>query len=176
MVSDPLRPHGLYSPWNSLGQNTGVGSLSLLQGIFPAQGLNPNLLHCRQILYQLSHQGSPRTLEWVAYPFSSGSIWPRNQTGISCIAAGGFFTNWAIRGALILLMIVSKPVFWDCFLCHIQYKVDGGQEEKGLTEDEMVGWHHQLSGHEFEQTLGDSEGQGSLACCHPWGCKESDMT
>ena len=45
-----------------------------------------------------------------------------------------------------------------------------------MTEDEMVGWHHQLSEHEFKQTLRDSEGQGSLACCSPWGCKESDMT
>ena len=59
-MSDSLRPHGLYSPWNSPGQNTGVGSLSLLQGIFPTQGLNPGLTRCRQILYQLSHQGSPR--------------------------------------------------------------------------------------------------------------------
>ena len=49
-----------------------------------------------------------------------------------------------------------------------------GQEEKGMTEDEMVGWHHLLSGHEFEQTPGDGEGQGSLVCCSPWGCKESD--
>ena len=49
------------------------------------------------------------------------------------------------------------------------------QEEKGTTEDEMVGWHHRLNGHEFEQTLGDSEGQGSLACCSLWGCKELDM-
>ena len=49
---------------------------------------------------------------------------------------------------------------------------DGRQEEKGATEDEMVGWHHQLHGHRFEQTLGDSEGQGSLACCGPWGHKE----
>ena len=53
---------------------------------------------------------------------------------------------------------------------------DFEQEEKGTTEDEMVGWHHQLSGREFEQTLGDSEGQGSLACCSPRGHKESDMT
>jgi len=52
----------------------------------------------------------------------------------------------------------------------------GGQEENGVTEDEMVGWHHQLNGHEFEQTPGDSEGQESLACCSPWGLKESDMT
>ena len=57
---DFLQRHRLYSPWNSLGQNTGVGSLSLLQGILPTQGLNPGLLHCRQILYKLSYQGSPR--------------------------------------------------------------------------------------------------------------------
>ena len=49
-------------------------------------------------------------------------------------------------------------------------------EREGETEDEIVGWHHQLNGHEFEQTLGDSEGQGSLACCIPCGCKESDVT
>ena len=52
-------PHGLYNPWNSPDQNTGVGSLSLLQGIFPTQGLNPGLPHCRHVLYQLSHRGSP---------------------------------------------------------------------------------------------------------------------
>ena len=65
-VSDSLRPHGLYSPWNSPGQDAGVGSLSLLQGIFPTQGSNPGLPHCRQILYQPSHKGSPRILEWVS--------------------------------------------------------------------------------------------------------------
>ena len=59
VVSHSLRPHGLNSPWNSPGQNTGVGSLSLLQRIFPTQGSNPSLPHCRQILYQLSHKGSP---------------------------------------------------------------------------------------------------------------------
>ena len=65
-----------YGPWNSPGQNTGVGSLSLLQGIFPTQGSNPGLPHCRWSLYQLSHKGSPRILEWVAYPFSSRSSQP----------------------------------------------------------------------------------------------------
>ena len=54
-----------------------------------------------------------------------------------------------------------------------QLEFAGGEE---ATEDEMVRWHHQLNGHEFQQTLGDSEGQGSLACCNPWGCKESDTT
>ena len=98
VMSDSLLLHGLYSPWNSPGQNTGVGSLSFLQGIFPIQRSNPGLPHCRWILYQLSHMGSPRVLEWVAYSFSSRSSWPRNRTGVSCIA-GGFFTNWAIREA-----------------------------------------------------------------------------
>ena len=78
VVSDSLQPHGLYSSWNSPGQNTGVGSLSLLQGIFPTQGSNPGLPHCRRILYQLSHQGSPRILEWVAFPVSRGSSRPGN--------------------------------------------------------------------------------------------------
>ena len=59
VVSWLMWPHGLHSPWNSPGQNTGEGSYSLVQGIFPTQGLNPGLLHCRWILYQLSHQGSP---------------------------------------------------------------------------------------------------------------------
>ena len=55
-------------------------------------------------------------------------------------------------------------------------KIERGQKEKGAIEDEMVGWHHRLDGYEFEQTLRDSEGQGSLACCSPWGCKESRKT
>ena len=71
-VFNSLRPHGLYSPWNSPGQNTGVGSLSLLQGIFPIQGVKPGLPHCRRILYQLSHKGSPRILEWGSLSLLQG--------------------------------------------------------------------------------------------------------
>ena len=82
-----------HRPWNSPGWNA-VSSGSLLQGIFPTQGLNPGLLNCWWIISQLSHQGSPRILESVAYPFSSGSSWPRNQTRFSCIA-GRFFTRRA---------------------------------------------------------------------------------
>ena len=96
VMSDSLQPHGLCSAWNSPGQNTGVGSLSLLQGIFSTQGLNLRLPHCSWILYQLSRKRSPRVLEWVTYPFSSRSSQPRNQTGVSCILSR-FFTNWAIR-------------------------------------------------------------------------------
>ena len=113
-----LWPHGLYSPWNSLGQSTRVGSLSLLQGIFPAQESNPGLPHCRQILYQLSHKGSPRSLEWVAYPFSSRSSWPRNWTGVSCIA-GKFFTSWATREApkLVWTLLISALTGFMSSLC-----------------------------------------------------------
>ena len=81
-MSNSLRPHGVYSPWNSPDQNTGVGSHSLLQGIFPTQGLNPGLLHCGRVLNQLSHKGSPRILEQLAYPFSRGSSQSRNRTGL----------------------------------------------------------------------------------------------
>ena len=75
-----------------------VGSHSLLKGIFPTQGSKPGLLHCRRILYQLSHKGNPKVLVSVAYPFSSRSSWPRNWIRVSCFAAG-FVINWAIRAA-----------------------------------------------------------------------------
>ena len=70
---------------DSPGKDTGVGCHALLQGIFPTQGSNQGRLHCRWILYWLSHHGSPRILEWVAYPFSRGPSWPRNQIRVSCI-------------------------------------------------------------------------------------------
>ena len=87
-MSHSLQPHGLQSPWNSAGQSTGVSSLSLLQGIFPTQGSNPGLPHCRWILYQPNHKLNPRILDWVAYSFSSRSSLLTNLTGVSCIAAG----------------------------------------------------------------------------------------
>ena len=93
VVSNSLGPHGLI-----LQTRTGVGSLSLLQGIFPTKGSNPGLPHCRRILYQRRHKGSPRILEWVAYPFSRGPSQPRNRTGVPWIA-GRFFTSWSIREA-----------------------------------------------------------------------------
>ena len=87
----------VFRTWNLHCQgrrfNTGVGCHFLLQGIFPTQGSNPGLLHCRQILYQLNHKGSPRILEWVAYPFSSGFSQPRNQTGVSSLWANSLPTE-----------------------------------------------------------------------------------
>ena len=83
-----LQPHGLHParflcPWRFSRQGYWSGLRCPPQGIFPAEGLNPCLQHCRMTLYHLSHQGSPRILEWKAYPFSRGSSQPRNWTGIS---------------------------------------------------------------------------------------------
>ena len=130
------------TPWNSPGQNTGVGSLSLLQGIFPTQGSKPDLPHGRWIPYQLSRKGSPKG----------------NQSWI--------FTGRTDAEA-------ETPILWptDTKSWLIGKDPDAGkdwrQEEKGMTEDKMVGWHHQLNGHEFEQIPGDSEGPRSLARCSP---------
>ena len=80
---------------------------------------------------------------------------------------------------LMLKLKLQTLATWCEELTHLKTAwcwEDWGQEEKGTTEDEMVGWHHQLDGHEFGWTLGVGDGQGSLACCSPWGCKESDTT
>ena len=90
VMSNSLQAHGLYSSRNSPGQNTRVSSLSLLQGIFPMQALNPGLLHCRSILYQLSYKGM---LKWVAYSFSNGSSQPRTQTGSPALQADSLRTK-----------------------------------------------------------------------------------
>ena len=91
-----------YSPWNSQGQNTGVGSLSLLQGISQPRDRTQVSCIAGRFFYQLSHKGSPRILEWVAYPFSSRSSQLRNLIRVSCIA-DGFLTNWAMREAPTLV-------------------------------------------------------------------------
>ena len=91
VVSNSLPPHGLYSPWNSPDQKSGVGNLSLLQGLFPTQGSSLGLPHRRQILYQLSHKGSPRILKWVVYAFSSRS--PRIKLGSPALQADSLPTE-----------------------------------------------------------------------------------
>ena len=85
----------LLCPWDFPGKNTGVGCHFLLQGIFPTQGSNPGLLHCRRILQS---PGKPRILGEVAYPFSRGTSQPKNRTRVSCIPRG-FLISWAIREA-----------------------------------------------------------------------------
>ena len=101
-MSDSLRPHGLCSPWNSLGQNTGVGSRSLLQGIFPTQGSNPGLPHCRWLLYQLSHQGMPLK-QIIKLRYRS------NLPKITLLKVGGLRIEAQVRWTI-------KRMFFHCFL------------------------------------------------------------
>ena len=121
-----LRAESLPSEPLEKPMNTGMGSLFLLQGIFLTQESTWGLLHCGQILYHLSHQGSPRILEKVAYPFSRGSSQPRNQTSVFC-TAGGFFTSGATREAhgkvgegFLFFLLVPLPValFLNPFCFH----------------------------------------------------------
>ena len=164
-MSYSLWPHGLYSPWTSPGQSTGVGSHSLLQGIFPTQGLNPGLLNCGQILYLLSHE-----LSHKGRPLDCKKIKPVSPK---------VNQSWIFIGRID--DEAEAPVLWplDAKSQLIRKDPDGGQdwrqEEKGTTEDDMVGWHHWFDGHEFEQAPGVGDGQGSLACCSPWGRKESEQ-
>ena len=100
---------------DSAAKNTGVGCQARLQGIFPAQGSSPGLVHYRWILYHLSHQGSPRILELATYPFFRGSSQPRNWAGVSSIA-GGFFTSWAIRETCWCIIMRSSRDQLSAFL------------------------------------------------------------
>ena len=115
--SPPASSHG-----NSPGKNTGEGCCALLQGVFLTQGSNPGLPHWRWFLYYLSHQGSPRILECVAYPFSRGTSQPRNQSGVSCIA-GEFFTSWATWEAHDWLLITPRGC--RCAFCSSVYMFVG---------------------------------------------------
>ena len=99
VVSNSLQTHGLYSPWNSPGQNTGVGSLFRLQEFFPTQRLNPGLPNCRWILYQLSHKGSP-------WGYSGCHDYPRVGTssfslsrGRACCCTLGVANLWWVQAA-----------------------------------------------------------------------------
>ena len=101
----------LHSPWTPPGQNTRAGSLSLLQETFPTQGLDPGLPHCRWILYQLSHKGSPRILEWVAYPFPSGSSQPRNGTRVSFRHCRRILYQLSYQGSTVVVVVVVLVMY-----------------------------------------------------------------
>ena len=132
VMSDSLQTHGLYSPWNSPGQNTGVGNFSLLQGIFPTQGSNPGLPLCRQILYQMSHKGNPRIMEWIAYPFSNGSSQPRNriELGSPALQADSLPTDLPGKST----GPTGKSLIW---YLKIKIKARRGKERKAISHRKM---------------------------------------
>ena len=140
VVSDSLWPHGLYSPWNSPGQNTGVGSLSLLQGIFLTQESNQGLLHCRRILYKLNYQGSP------PFPWSCSSA--EIQGGLHR-RIGVWVERSEPNGQKDPILTMSPlPAFlhWKRPWCWERLKAKG---EVGGREW-MIRWHHWFNGHESE--------------------------
>ena len=127
-----LQPHGLYRPWNSPGQNIGVGSLSLLQGIFPTQGLNLGLPHCRQILYQLSHQGSPSIdINQLNFTFGPTSCWvDKSFLRFPCPFPGCI---QALRSSV-----------WESYSLEVSIKI----------EQKDTGDHPEVASHSHEERLG----------------------
>ena len=127
VMSDSSRPHGLYSPWNSPGQNTGVCSLSLHQGIFPTQGSNSGLLHCKQIRYQLSHVGSRGEaanlmggveLRWAGAPRSSlpltgcvslGKSLPQPEPLLRCEMRTRGLVHWVVPSWCEITCVLLDP-------------------------------------------------------------------
>ena len=105
VVSDSLWPHGIYSAWNSPGQNNGVVAFPFSRGSSQPMDL-PRSPALQADSLPAEHKGSPRILEWVAYPFSSTSSWPRNQTRVSCIA-GWFFYQLNYQGNVVKLQVTS---------------------------------------------------------------------
>ena len=145
-MSDSLRPHGLYSPWNT-GKNTGVGSRALLQGIFPAQGSNAGLQHYRRILYQLSHQGSPLLcIDIVIVSKLGGIIYAereeRSKTQIKAedkraqnnhrslvftVVQVGFktvYNNYCLSSSLFVLILAEVDSHW-----HSSFGVNGQKSD-----------------------------------------------
>ena len=129
-------PAGSSVQGDSPGKNTGMSCHALLQEIFPAQGSNPGLPHCRQILYYLSHQGSSRILEWVAYPFYRGTSQPRNWTRVSCIA-GGFFASWATSSVQSLSHVQLFAIPWTA-ACQASLSITNSQSLLKLMPIELV--------------------------------------
>ena len=102
VASNSLWPHGLYSPWNSPGQNTGVDSLSLLQGIFPTQESNWDLLNCRRILYQLSYQESPQKMLAIDLCVPLPFLNPACTSGSSC-----FMYCWSLTWRILRITLLA---------------------------------------------------------------------
>ena len=187
VMSNSLWPHGLYSPPDSFvhgdspSKNTGLGCHALLPGIFPTQESNPGgfftVLATREARQKTEHWRSDAFELWgwrrlLSIPCTARRL---NQSTLKEINL-----EYSLEG--LNLKLKFHPMLWPPGVKSrlIGKDPDAGkdrrQEDKGTTGDEMVGWHHLHNGHEFEQTLADSEGQGSLICCSPQGHKELDTT
>ena len=158
--SHGLQPTGLLCPWDFPGKSTGVDCHCLLRDCL--WGMLIHWLLPDTCVYEQS--GAFRLRAALQNDASSG-----------CWKIGWHAQQWC-SGPMEYGQWIYSTCYNNCNRKYPDAGKDWGQEEKGTTEDEMVGWYHQLNRHECKQTPEDSEGQGSLACSSPWGCKEPDMT
>ena len=178
------------SPWTAACQPTlsfnnswSLLKLMSIESVMPSN----HLILSHPLLFLLSIFPSIRVfsnesalcVRWPKYCSFSFGISPSNEYP--------WLVSFRIDWFDLLIKSHKCSLEYSLFMMHLMRKADfigkdsddgkdWGQEEKGTTEDEIVGWHHHLNGCESEQTPGDSEGQGSLECCSPWGRKESDAT
>ena len=200
VVSDSLRPHGLQPtrllhPWDSPGKSTGLGCHCLLHDE-SRQSIKKQRHHfayksqySQSYVFSNSHVGMWQLIHkegWALKNWCFGTVVLEKtlESSVDCkeIKLGNLKGNppWLFIGRTDAED--EPPIFWSPDVKgwltgkDPDTEKDWGQEEKGATEDKMVGLHLRLNSYEFEQTLIDCEGQGSLACCSPWYLQESDMT
>ena len=179
VMSNSLQPHTLYSPWNSPGQNTGVSSSSLLQGIFPPRDWTQASCTAGRFFTSWATREAKKAERQRIDVFEL-QCWRRLWESLDCKEIKPVNPKgnqpWIFIGRTDA--DAETPILWPPNVKSwlIRKDLDAGkdwrQEEKGTTEDEMVGWHHCLDGWEFEQAQRVSDGQGSLVCYTPWSRKE----
>ena len=162
-------------PGDSPGKNTKVGCHVPLQGIFPTQGSNLSLPHCRQILYHLSHQESPIILEWVAYPFSRGSSWWTLESNQGLLHCWWIFYQLSyqrnpkhtIWWKYVQILCNLKTVYIETFKSSTVYKVC-----ENLNHQIIISYFAKVkSKNTFVDYILFTPGKGRLACCSPLGCR-----
>ena len=154
----------IYSPWNSPGQNTGVGSLSLLQGVFPTQGSNPGLPNCRQILYQLSHKGSPRILEWVTIPSPADLPNPETELGSPALQADSLPTELSGKP----MSSYTSYLFDSSTLCNSAHRLILSWTSEGSSSSFQ--WHDDELGQPLKWTVAAVRwNEGGPSCWHVGG-------
>ena len=166
-----------------------MGSCSLLQGIFPTQGSNPGLPHCGRILYQLSHQGSPRILEWVPIPSAAGLPSPGLEPGSPALQANSLQAE--LPGNPLCMHEGTIAYMSMCMKLKLQYfgylmwiadslnEILTLEKFKAEGEEGDRGWDGSMPSHSLDMNFGklcDDEGQRGLVCCSPWGLEDMDVT
>ena len=187
VVSDSSWAHGVYSPLNSPDQHTGVGNLFLLQRIFPTQRLNPGLSHCWQSLYQFSHQGRPRTLQWGS-PSPLHRIFLTRELNLDFLHCRRILYQLTYQGSLIDIIskelteenLIKISVFWTT--TRWEEEVEAAVPENKLTSDNLTRrvpiiqecfWVLLQNGHFCDTSIKTKANGGKRICTSGYvGCRE----